>query len=116
MYISATVANGADASSWIPTSNLNSSNREYLAIVGVYAPTGTTQTSCSIQGSWTGGSDAGFDVLDSYGAAKTHPIAAGKLTDIIPGANPMALPPYIRLKLPTTVSADREFKIGIRPV
>lgn len=116
MYISATVANGADTSSWISTSNINSTERERLAIVGVYTPTGTTQTSCSIQGSWVGGSDTGFDVLDSYGAAKTHPIAAGKLTDIIPGSNPMALPPYIRIKLPSTVSADREFKIGIRPV
>lgn len=116
MYIFAKVANGADTSSWIPTSNLNSAERERLVIVGVFAPTGTTQTSCSIQGSWTGGSDAGFDVLDSYGSAKTIPISAGKLTDILPGQNPMSLPPYIRIKLPSTVSADREFKIGIRPV
>lgn len=117
MYINATVPNGEAVSAWINVGNINSSERERLAIVGVFAPTGTTQTSCSIQGSWTGpGDTTGFDVIDTYGSAKTITISAGKLTDINPAQNPMVLPPYIRLKLPSTVSADREFRVGLRLV
>lgn len=118
MYISATVPKGEAVSAWINVGNINSSERERLAIVGVYAPIGLTQTSCSIQGSWTGGpGDAtGFDIIDQYAAAKSFVVAAGKLSDIPPGQNPMALPPYIRVNLPSNATADRTFNIGLRPV
>ena len=117
MYINATIPSGQSVSNWINVGNINSSERERLAIVGVYAPIGLTQTSCSIQGSWTGTGDAtGFDIIDQYGAAKSFVVAAGKLTDIPPGQNPMALPPYIRVKLPSNATADRTFNVGLRPV
>ncbi len=117
MYINATVPNGQSFSAWINVGNINSSERERLAIVGVYAPIGLTQTSCSIQGSWTGPGDTnGFDILDQYGNAKTIPVTAGKLTDITPSQNPMALPPYIRVKLPSNATDERKFNIGLRPV
>lgn len=117
MYITTTVPDGVAVSAWVPTSNIQSADRDRLAIVGVYAPVGLTQPTCSIQGSWSGGNDAtGFDVLDQYGNAKSIPLTAGKLTDVIPAQNPMALPPYIRVKLSGNATADRIFQIGLRPV
>jgi hypothetical protein len=116
MYITATIPASGTTSAWIPTSSFGSIDSERLAIVGIYAPTGASQTSCAIQGSFAGGADAGFDVLDSVGIAKTFPVAANKLTDIPPAMNPMALPPYIRVKLPAPAAAEYEYKIGLRLV